>query len=144
MGFYLDRLTAAGAGMVGVTAADALAGGDVARGVAGLAAVAFLAWLSASETDVWRRDPYRVTATDRQRFRGILRNVYGDAKPLPGSYIAHVGARLDVAGSPYGTPVTWCREPESHRPHLWPINGPAFAPALCMGHECADPDRHVK
>lgn len=143
MGYYLDRLCAAGAGIVGVSAADSLAGGDVARGVAGLPAVAFLAWLSTSETGAWRRDLYRVTATDRERLRGVLRNVYGDTKPFPGTYISRTVA-TNVLGDAYGTPVTWCREPEAHRPHLWPINGPAFAPALCMGHDCVDYERHMK
>lgn len=139
MNEWLDRIVAIFGGMCATAAGFWFSYGEIAQAVLGVILTGVCVWLSAP-TAPRRGLGDILTEVQRERFMAHLRDVYGDevmTVPNPGA--DYTG----IIGDPFGTPVIWCHETEDHEAHLWPINGPQYAPALCMGHQCDEPRKHV-
>lgn len=138
MSEWLDRILAGLGGACATLAAIHLSNGDLIRGCLELVMTAGAVWLCSPPSPRRKRLGDVLTEVQRERFMAHLRDVYGeDVQTVPNPETS------GVLGDPFGTPVVWCHEYATHDPHLWPINGPRYAPALCMGHQCDNPKVHM-
>lgn len=138
MSVWADKALAALGGAAGLTVVQHYADGHWLIGNLGVVLLAFVVWL------VWPQRAYgyevsgRMSSAYRDGLTDQLRAIYGQE---PVGFQAHY--LPPGAWDPWGTPVHWCLHASDHAAHLWHMNGPEYAPSLCMGHPCDDPGRHL-
>jgi hypothetical protein len=135
---WLDRVLAGLGGVAALTAWQYYASGDTFAGTVGVGLVLFALWLCAPVSRRRMRLREVLTAADRERFIGQLSAVYGVDSGDP-----MLSTVVPGGWDPFGTPILWCRVEPRHVPHLWENMGPTYAPVLCMGHPCENPDTHM-
>lgn len=135
---WLDRAVCASAGVAALTAVHAYQAGDMLGAGVGAGLSVGALWLSRPERPRRKSLGVLLSELDRERLIRHLSAVYGvDSDEAIASPIVPGG------WDPFGTPVVWCRVDAIHDPHLWENMGPAYAPVLCMGHECENPYGHM-
>lgn len=139
MNEWLDRILAGLGGGLATLAAIHFSTGHPVRAAVELGLTGLCAWLCAPVRPRRLGLGEILSETERERIRAQLDDVYGMPNGLPDTYRFGGAASWDM----FGTPVIWCRSQDVHAAHLWPINGPQYAPALCMGHDCPDPKTHL-
>lgn len=135
---WLDRFLAGCGGAAVITAWQYYASGDMFAGSVGVGLVLFALWLCAPVSGRRMRLRDILTEHERERFIGQLSAVYGVDSGDP------ILSRTVPGGwDPFGTPILWCGVETMHERHLWENMGPAYAPVLCMGHMCENPNKHL-
>jgi len=135
---WLDRIVAAFGGAAGFMAVRSLSDQHLYWRIIGVGLVIASAWLCAPPRRHKKPLGCLIQEEERQRFIDELSAIYGVGTPIPYPTMWPQGS-----WDPFGTPVTWCREPEQHEPHLWRVRGTVHAPVLCIGHDCPDAERHM-
>jgi hypothetical protein len=135
---WVDRVLAGLGGVAALTAWNYYASGDMFGGTVGVVLVLAALWLCAPLRPRRKRLREILTDADRERFIGHLSAVYGVDSGDP-----MLSTIVPGGWDPFGTPIVWCRVDARHAAHLWENMGPAYAPVLCMGHECENPDKHM-
>lgn len=138
MSAWLDRVLAGFGGAAALAAFNYYQDGDYLAGTFGVGLVLVAVWLCAPTLAVRAPLGYILTHEQRQAFIDELSAVYGvtnrDEYPVWNPM---------TSWDPFGTPITWCRKFPDHDAHLWDVNGPSYAPVLCMGHDCLTPHEHM-
>lgn len=142
MNEWLDRILAGLGGGLVTLAAIHFSTGHPVRAAVELGLTGLCAWLCAPVRPRRLGLGEILSETERERIRAQLDDIYGDPDTFT-SAVFRSPYFQPSSWDMYGTPVTWCRSQEVHAAHLWPINGPQYAPALCMGHDCPDPKTHL-
>lgn len=135
---WMDRALGVAAGVAGITAVHAYQDGHMVSAGLGAALTASALWLSRPEMAHGKSLGVLLSELDRERLIRHLSVVYGVESGDP-----MLSATVPGGWDPFGTPIVWCRVKANHEPHLWENMGPAYAPVLCMGHECTNPDKHM-
>lgn len=139
MNEWLDRILAGLGGALGCLSVIHLNSGHPVRAAVEFGLLILAAWLSAPVRPRRKRLGEILSDVERERISAQLRDVYGVPNAVPDTYRFGGSSFWDL----FGTPVIWCRAQGVHDAHLWPVNGPQYAPALCMGHECKNPKTHM-
>jgi hypothetical protein len=135
---WVDRVLAGLGGVAAFTAWDYYQSGDMFGGTVGVVLVLAALWLCAPLRTRRMSLGDILSEHERERFIRKLSAVYGVDSQDP-----ILSTVVPGGWDPFGTPIVWCRVDARHEPHLWENLGPAYAPVLCMGHQCENPDRHM-
>lgn len=135
---WLDRVLAGLGGACALMAWNYYLSGDITGAVIGLVLVCVALWLCAPPRARRMRLRDILTEHERERFIGQLSAVYGVDSGDP-----MLSTVVPGGWDPFGTAIVWCQVETNHERHLWENMGPAYAPVLCMGHPCENPNKHL-